>query len=89
MSRTHPRISVAASAIVKLILEGGWIERPPPVRCPTYIKEWRRLKGNELKGAWNLACKRGETPWASLWAINQYNRQHVHFIGGVPVGGFK
>lgn len=51
MSRHHPRISVAATAICNHISEGGWIG----ASIPNYIKECRRLRPGEYRAARHLA----------------------------------
>lgn len=51
MSRHHPRISVAATAICNHISEGGWIGASIPWR----IKECRRLRPGEYRAARHLA----------------------------------
>jgi hypothetical protein len=52
--RTHPRISVAASAIVRFVRAGGWVG----AAYPWYIKECRRLRGTECQGMWRIVHER-------------------------------
>jgi hypothetical protein len=54
VSKYHPRISVAATAICNHISEGGWIG----ASYPWYIKECRRLRPGEYRAARHLANKR-------------------------------
>ena len=54
MSKHHPRISVAASALCRHVSEGGWIG----ASVPWYIKEVRRLRPGEYRAARYLANKR-------------------------------
>ena len=51
MSKHHPRISVAASALCRHVSEGGWIG----ASVPWWIKEVRRLRPGEYHAAWRLA----------------------------------
>jgi hypothetical protein len=53
--RTHPRISVAASALVRYVRNGGFVGASSPV---IYIREFRRLRWNDIDGAWALAQRR-------------------------------
>ncbi len=52
--KTHPRISVAASAVCNYIANGGWIG----ASMPWYIKECRRLRPGEYRAAWKIANAR-------------------------------
>ena len=64
--RTHPRISVAATAICNHIAEGGWIG----ASYPWYIKECRRLLPGEYRAAWKIANARF---YGYLDRLNQRN----------------
>jgi hypothetical protein len=64
--RTHPRISVAATAICNYIANGGWIG----ASMPWYIKECRRLRPGEYRAAWKIANKRFD---GYLPVLNQRN----------------
>jgi hypothetical protein len=51
MSKHHPRVSVAASAIVRHLIGGGWLG----ASYPWYIKACRPLRGGEFTAALRLA----------------------------------
>jgi len=52
--KTKARVSVAASALVRYVIEGNYLG----ASYPWYIRECRRLRGDEFLGAWALAHKR-------------------------------
>lgn len=63
--KTSPKISVAASAIIRHVADGGWIG----ASFPLYIRECRRLNSDEYRGARALAQRR----WPDVWWFCQRN----------------
>jgi hypothetical protein len=52
--RTHPKISVAASAIADYVGDGGWLG----ASFPLHIAQCRRLNSQEYRAALRIANRR-------------------------------